>query len=56
MCKNNNLYGCKYIEKCCCCEKLITIFTQEDDNPEYYTNVYVECDCGQKVEFTLPVN
>ncbi len=40
----------------CSCEKIHTILTQEDDFPEYHTKVYVHCDCGQYVEFVLPVN
>lgn len=38
------------------CDKLHTVFTQEDDYPEYYTTVSVKCACGELVKFELPVN
>ena len=47
----------EYIEKCDNCDKEYKVRTQKDVNPEYYTNVYVKCDCGDYwVEFELPVN
>lgn len=46
----------KFIEKCEICDLDITVFTQEDSFPEYYTNVYVKCTCGNCVLFELPVN
>lgn len=45
-----------YISKCDNCGKVFNVSTQEDRNPEYETNVYVMCDCGNSVEFILPVN
>lgn len=43
--------------KTCFCGMKITIFTQRDDNPEYYYGINVVCaSCGKFVEFTLPVN
>lgn len=44
-----------YTESCGCGEK-ITVLTQRDVSPEYYTNVYVLCSCGDYVYFDLPVN
>jgi len=44
-----------YIEKCMC-GKEIQVFTQPDNDPEYYTTIYVKCDCGDFVKFSLPVN
>ena len=41
----------------CSCGYVITLYTQSDNYPEYYTNVGVVCPkCGEKVWFTLPVN
>ena len=34
----------------------VTVFTQSDSNPEYYTEVWVKCKCGDLVKFDLPVN
>ena len=52
-------FGCEfsqiYKEKCEC-GKEIEVSTQKDDNPEYYTSVFVKCECGKSVEFILPVN
>lgn len=43
-------------ENTCECGKVHKVLTQEDSFPEYHTEVYVYCDCGQYVEFVLPVN
>ena len=48
--------GQTYTEKCRCCGKEIKVSTQEDNCPEYYTDVFVKCDCGNPVHFCLPVN
>lgn len=40
----------------CNCGKTIELLTQKDNHPEYYTNVFVLCDCGEYVLFQLPVN
>ena len=40
----------------CECKREHTIITQKDSWPEYYTDVYVVCDCGNCVHFNLPVN
>lgn len=40
----------------CQCGKVVEISTQKDERPEYYTNVFVKCDCGKSVQFILPVN
>ncbi len=46
-------YG--YEEKCEC-GKVFKVLTQEDDVPEYHTNIYILCECGAYVQFDLPVN
>lgn len=45
-----------YKEKCSNCGKEIEISTQQDKNPEYYTDIYIKCDCGKSISFMLPVN
>ena len=40
----------------CSCGKEFNISTQEDIHPEYYTDIFVKCDCGESVKFILPVN
>ncbi len=40
----------------CSCGDLVEVSTQQDETPEYYTDVYVKCDCGKSVKFELPVN
>lgn len=40
----------------CCCGKTLIVLTQEDKWPEYQTSVYVRCECGDYVNFCLPVN
>ena len=44
-----------YTQKCEC-GNVIEISTQKDASPEYYTDVYVKCNCGRSVKFLLPVN
>ena len=51
----NKKYYDRY-EMICKCGKKHIIYTQEDDMPEYYTDVHVKCDCGNYVNFDLPVN
>lgn len=35
-----------YTEVCKSCNKMHEVLTQADNDPEYYTKVYVKCDCG----------
>ena len=46
----------EYKKLCDCCDLEIMILTQKDSFPEYYTRVYLQCSCGNFVEFVLPVN
>lgn len=46
----------EYTNKCINCSKEIKLFTQIDNNPEYFTYVYIQCNCGEYVRFDLPVN
>lgn len=45
-----------YEETCSLCEMKHLILTQDNNFPEYDTNVYLQCVCGNFVEFILPVN
>lgn len=46
----------KYEQKCDNCDHALTVRTQQDNYPEYYTDVYIQCSCDHWVKFTLPVN
>lgn len=48
-------YAQTYMGKCVC-GNTIEVSTQEDDQPEYRTDVFVKCSCGKSVKFELPVN
>lgn len=43
-------------KKKCSCGREIEVSTQQDNDPEYYTDVFVRCVCGGSVAFSLPVN
>lgn len=49
-------YAQTYTEKCSNCGKEHKVSTQRDDCPEYYTSIYVLCNCDKSVRFELPVN
>lgn len=49
-------YAQTYKEKCKACGHIHVISTQRDNEPEYYTTVFVKCFCGESVLFSLPVN
>ena len=51
----NGEFAQTYKEQCEC-GKVIEVSTQKDKNPEYYTDLFVKCECGKSVCFTLPVN
>lgn len=46
----------EYKKICEGCGKSHSMWTQSDNNPEYYTDVALRCDCGHYVMFNLPVN
>jgi len=46
----------QYLEQCKFCGFKYELLTQEDINPEYHTDIYLKCQCGEYVEFVLPVN
>lgn len=45
-----------YYEECENCHKIHGLLSQQNDDPEYYTKVFIICDCEELVEFKLPVN
>lgn len=45
-----------YERVCDECNESVMIRTQKDEDPEYYTEVYVKCSCGDYVLFMVPVN
>ena len=52
-------FGGKYSQvysNTCECGKVFEVSTQEDAHPEYYTDVFIRCECGKSVRFTIPVN
>ncbi len=46
----------EYEEQCPCCENVLTVRTQCDNYPEYITEIFILCSCGEYIEFNLPVN
>jgi hypothetical protein len=46
----------EYEQECSCCGLKKQVLTQRDDHPEYYTYVYLRCQCGEYIQFELPVN
>ena len=55
--KNPSYYNCHVYKIKCKCGDKITVLTQDDDGPEYYSSVGVICQkCGDAVFFELPVN
>ena len=46
----------EYSQKCPCCGLDHKILTQGNNSPEYQTNIYLRCQCGEYIEFILPVN
>ncbi len=47
---------CSYEKECSCCGIMQEILTQGGNSPEYETEIYLKCQCGEYIEFILPVN
>lgn len=45
-----------YKKECPCCGLGQEILTQRYNDPEYETDIYLLCQCGEYIEFILPVN
>lgn len=50
------IYKVEYRQTCPVCDLETLVLSQKDDFPEYQTEVYVQCVCGEFLEFILPVN
>lgn len=46
----------EYCNTCDCCGLEQKILSQRDNFPEYEAEVYLQCQCGDFIEFILPVN
>jgi hypothetical protein len=49
-------YRNEYEMICDLCEMKQLILTQRNSFPEYETEIYLQCVCGNFVQFILPVN
>ncbi len=49
-------FRCFYIKDCDYCGLTQEILTQSDEKPEYWTEIYLNCQCGNYIKFELPVN
>lgn len=49
-------YRTPYTQECDCCGKENALLTQDWGHHEYDTTVYMQCECGEYMEFILPVN
>lgn len=49
-------YRQEYKETCPLCKREQLILTQRNNFPEYHTEIYLQCQCGEFIEFILPVN
>lgn len=45
-----------YVEHCSCGKKTEVSTQGNESGAEYTTYIYVKCDCGKSVHFSLPVN
>jgi len=45
-----------YEQICDLCTITTTVLTQKEGRHEYDTGIYVRCNCGNYLEFILPVN
>lgn len=46
----------EYVEECSVCGLKQEILTQANNLPEYETDIYLKCQCGNYIQFILPVN
>lgn len=49
-------YSQTYSEECDKCGNITLVSTQRDNHPEYYTSIFIRCECGESIKFSLPVN
>lgn len=56
--RSGNYLSSPYIKECAC-GTFNKVFTQQDEDPEYYTELWVKCRnkaCEEYIMFCLPVN
>lgn len=46
----------EYKKTCPLCTMTMIILSKADNWPEYYAEIYVQCQCGEYLNFELPVN
>lgn len=46
----------EYSKECPTCTMTMKVLTKRGNFNEYDTEVYVQCQCGEYLEFILPVN
>lgn len=49
-------YIYSYKNLCANCGNRHEVLTRKDNFPEYDTEIYILCECGEYTEFILPVN
>jgi len=49
-------YDVDYEKECPTCTMTMNVVTQADNFPEYLTDIYIRCHCGEYIHFSLPVN
>ena len=55
--KLNEHNNTEYVKTCRKCGTKNIVYTKENDEPEYYTVVYIHCSsCKNMLRFKLPVN
>jgi len=52
----SELSRCSYEKECSCCVIMQEILTKGGNSPEYETEIYLKCQCGEYIKFILPVN
>ena len=52
----NGDYAQTYTNKCKCGEEHQVSTQTDDEYPEYHTEIFIKCKCGESVRFDLPVN
>lgn len=50
------VYRREIYQDSCQCGKIIQVLTQRNNFSEYETEIYILCECGEYLEFILPVN
>lgn len=46
----------EYSKECDICTMKMIVLGQKDNSPEYYSEIAIQCHCGNWLEFEIPVN